>query len=230
MSKAEQAYSLRWFGGRPRTSAARFAGISQAVGLVVIVTWWRPGHLSTTSGGTTIEKPGFRGYMDGVSMRIGGGLCLFLLCGQGLCQTPGGSAQTNTQSLLAGTFESVARGDSFFGGGTSNAAPLFTLTLETNGTYYVFCASADIEPHMDGGKGFIRAGQEFGTWKWDRQRSEVVCTATNRSHMTRVFPAHLRVERGELNRLAVDTQPAKDPKIPQSWIPLSSPYLYRKAQ
>jgi hypothetical protein len=120
--------------------------------------------------------------MDETTVRIIRCVLLPLLCAQALCQTPE-QRLTPADSLqsLAGTFESVARGDSFFGGGTSNAAPLFTVTLGTNGTYFVFCASVSIEPHMDGDHSFIRPGNEFGTWRWDRQHSEVVFTATNRS-------------------------------------------------
>ena len=37
----KQAYSLQRFGGRPRTSASRLAGISQAVGLEMIIVFRR---------------------------------------------------------------------------------------------------------------------------------------------------------------------------------------------
>src|SRR5690348_3104480 len=159
---------------------------------------------------------------------------VFLVCAQGLCQAPKlGSTPADPHGALAGTFESVARGDSFFGGGTSNAAPLFTVSLGTNGTYFVFCASADIEPHMDGGGSFIRAGREFGTWRWggDRYHPEVVFTATNRSHMNLLFPSHMKVDWRDLNRLtAINPSASEKSELPRGWIPLSSPYFYRKSQ
>ncbi len=171
------------------------------------------------------------GCMSAAAVRIVRAVAILLLCGQGLCQKPEQAPPlANSPQTLAGTFESVARGDSFFGAGTSNAAPLFTLTLGTNGAYFVFCASVDIEPHMDGGKSFIRPGREFGTWRWDRQRSEVVFTATNRSHMTQVFPTHMKVDLRDLNRLtAVNTAPPKG-LIRHPWSPLNPPYFYRKLQ
>jgi hypothetical protein len=163
--------------------------------------------------------------------------CIFLvlLCAEGLCQTAGQASRhpalAESVQALTGTFESAVRGDSFFGGGTTNAEPLFTLTLATNGTYYVFCASASIEPSIDGGRSFIRPGIEFGTWRWDRGYSEVVFTATNRSHMTRVFPTHMKVDQRDLNRLAaINTPPPKDLTMPFPWMPLSPPYFYRKGQ
>ncbi len=169
--------------------------------------------------------------MEAVAVRMVWAVFILLLCAEGLCQTPQQASPVgNPHQTLAGTFESAVRGDSFFGGGTSNAAPLFTLTLETNGAYFVFCASVDIEPHMDGGKSFIRPGRELGTWRWDRQRSEVVFTATNRSHMTQVFPTHMKVGLRDLNRLtAVNTAPPKG-LIGHPWVPLNPPYFYRKLE
>jgi hypothetical protein len=162
---------------------------------------------------------------------------LTLLCAQALCQTAEQASDrplvADSLETLAGIFESAVRGDSFFGGGTTNAAPLFTVTLGTNGTYFVFCARVDIEPGIDGGKSFLRPGNEFGTWRWDRGYSEVVFTATNRIHMTRVFPTHMKVEQRPVNRLtAINAPPSKDLLITERcpWVPLSPPYFYRKVQ
>ena len=168
--------------------------------------------------------------MQATTFRFAQFVLLLVLCAQGLCQTPKQTPpQANMLQPLAGTFESVARGDSFFGGGTSNAAPLFTLTLATNGTYFVFCASVDIERSIDGDN-FIRPGNEFGLWRLggDRYHPEVVLTATNRSHMTLLFPSHMKVDRRDLNRLTAVNPLQNDLEFPLRWAPLSSPYFYRK--
>jgi hypothetical protein len=61
--------------------------------------------------------------MQEAAERVVRGVFILLLCAQGLCQTPEqASPRADSLQPLAGTFESVARGDSFFGGGTSNAA------------------------------------------------------------------------------------------------------------
>lgn len=168
-------------------------------------------------------------YMSAAALRILRGAAILFLSAQGFCGTTQPAAPLpDSLQALAGTFESVARGDSFFGGGTTNAKPLFTLTLRTNGTYFVFCASVDIEPHMDGGHSFLRPGNEFGTWRWDRQHSEVVFTATNRSHMTEVFPTHMKVDLRDLNRLiAINTAPPRG-LIRHPWFPLNPPDFCRK--
>ncbi len=170
-----------------------------------------------------------RRYMSAAALGILQGTAILLLCAQGFCGTTQPAAPVpDSLQTLAGTFESVARGDSFFGGGTTNAKPLFTLTLRTNGTYFVFCASVDIEPHMDGGHSFLRPGNEFGTWRWDPHHSEVVFTATNRSHMTEVFPTHMKVDLRDLNRLiAINTAPPRG-LIRHPWFPLNPPDFCRK--
>ena len=164
--------------------------------------------------------------------------CLFLLliCARGLCQTPEKPTQhrplVNSLQTLVGTFESAARGDSLFADKTStNGVPLFTLTLETNGTYFVFCASVFVVPKIDGG-GYVLPGNEFGTWRWggDRYHPEVVLTATNRSHMNLLFPGHMKVDRRDLNRLsAINPPPSSMSESPPRWVPLSSLYFYRKS-
>jgi hypothetical protein len=173
--------------------------------------------------------------MPAIALRIVRCIFLIVLCNQGLCETPEQASRhpslTNSLQTLTGIFESAVHGDIFFG--MTNAEPLFTLTLATNGTYFVFCASADVEPNIDGGrKLFSRPGNEFGTWRWDREHSEVVFTATNRSHMTRMFPTHIKVDQSNLNRLtAINTPPPKGLLISERpWVPLSPPYFYRKVQ
>ena len=176
-------------------------------------------------------------YMGGARVRIVPCLFWFLLCVQGICQTSEQAplhrpSSLNSLEILAGTFESAVRGDSLFGDRTStNSLPLFTLTLETNGTYSVFCASVFIVPLIDGG-GSIVPGYEFGRWKWvDRHHFEVVFTATNRIHMAEAFPTHMRVDLRDLSRLtAINTAPPKDRTIPHPWVPLTPPYFYRKVQ
>src|SRR5215471_10202904 len=137
-----------------------------------------------------------------------GAALLLLLCAQGFCQTPEQSNPPLADSLqpLVGTFESAARRDSFFAGRASgNGVPLYTLTLKTNGTYFVFCSSVFVAPLTDEDRSVVR-GYEFGTWRWDRHDFEVVLTSTNRSHTNLVFPRHLKVDRRDPNRLtAVDT-------------------------
>jgi hypothetical protein len=172
--------------------------------------------------------------MHAATVRIVRYVFLFLLCAQGFCQTPEKGSQhppiaAPLQSLV-GTFESVARGDSLFVDRTStNGVPLFTLSMGTNGTYFVFCANVDIERSIDGDN-FMRPGNEFGTWRWDRHHSEVVLTATNRSHMTLLFPSHMKVDQRDLNRLTAINPPQHDLEFPLHWVPLSSPCFYRKAQ
>jgi hypothetical protein len=172
-------------------------------------------------------------YMQTATVRIVRCVFLLLLCAQGLCQTPEQASQhpplADSLQPLVGTFESAARGDSFFGGRTStNGVPVFTLALGTNGTYFVFCASIFLEPKIDGGD-FILPGNEFGTWRWDRHHSEVVLTATNRSHMNLLFLSHMKVDQRDLNRLtAINTPPSNISESPPRWVPLSSPYFYRK--
>src|SRR5262245_52194325 len=106
------------------------------------------------------------GYMRAAAVRIVRGVFILLLCAEGLCQTPEqASRPADALQRLVGTFESAAHGDSFFGERTStNGVPLFTLTLETNGTYFVFCASVWVEPDMDGARSWMCPGYEFGTW------------------------------------------------------------------
>lgn len=175
-------------------------------------------------------------YMPGASLKIV--LCVFLcvLCAKGLCQIPEQASLhrpvVDLLQTLVGTFESAARGDSLFGDGTStNSVPLFTLTLETNGTYFVFCASVFVEPKIDGG-GYVLPGNEFGTWRrgGDRYHPEVVLTATNRCHMNLLFPSHMKVDRHDLNRLvAMNPLPSDISESPPRWVPLTSPYFYRKS-
>jgi hypothetical protein len=163
---------------------------------------------------------------------------LLLLCAQGFCQTPEQGSQHPSRAdavqALTGTFESAAHGDSFFGGGTStNGVPLFTLTLGTNGTYFVFCASVFVVPDMDADRSYkgVCPGYEFGTWRWVRGYSEVVLTATNRSHMTHFFPTHLKVDQRNPNRLtAINTPPPSNLTLPHPWVSLSPPYFYRKIE
>src|SRR5262249_4618428 len=153
--------------------------------------------------------------------------CLFLLqfCAHGVCQTPEQSAlhwqSIDSIQTLAGTFESEARGDSLFADKTStNGVPLFTLTLETNGTYFVFCASVFVEPKIDG-SGYALPGNEFGTWRkgGDRYHPEVVLTATNRNHMNLLFPSHMKVDWRDLNRLtAINPRPSDMSESPPRWV------------
>ena len=171
--------------------------------------------------------------MHAIAVRIIVAALLLLLCAQGLCETPEPSNPPLADSLkpLVGTFESAARRDSFFAGGASrNGVPLYTLTLKTNGTYFVFCASVFVAARIDEDDSVV-PGYEFGIWRWDLHDSEVVLTSTNRSHVNLVFPRHMKVDRRDLNRLtAVDTAPPKDLTIPRPWVPLTPPYFYRKIQ
>ena len=179
----------------------------------------------------------FDRYMRAATVKIVRCVFLLLVCAQGLCQTPPQASQlrlgVDALQTLAGTFESEARGDSFFAGKTdsSNGVPLFALTLGTNGTYSVFCASIFIEAKIDGGS-FICPGYEFGTWRWggDRYHPEVVLTATNRSHMNLLFPSHMKVDRRDPNRItAINPTPPDMSESPPRWVPLTSPYFYRKS-
>ncbi len=175
-------------------------------------------------------------YMRAAGVRV---WCMFglLLCVQGLCQTseqtPWHQLSVNSLQILVGTFESAVRGDSLFGDRTStNGVPLFTLTLETNGTYSVFCARVFIVPLIDGG-GSVVPGYEFGAWRrgGDRYHPEVVLTATNRTHMAEAFPTHMRVDLRDLNRLtAINIPPSTNLMLWHPWVPLSPPYFYRKLQ
>jgi hypothetical protein len=174
--------------------------------------------------------------MHAASVKIVPCVFLLVLCVRGLCQTPGQATSNrplvDSIQTLVGTFESAARGDRLFGGRTcTNDVPLFTLTLETNGTYFVFCTSVFVEPKIDGG-GYVLPGNEFGTWRTggDRYHPEVVLTATNRSHMNLLFPNHMKVDQRDLNRLtAINTSPSDMSEGPPRWVPLSSPYFYRKS-
>lgn len=175
-------------------------------------------------------------YMHAATVKIVSCVLLVLLYAHGLGQTPEQAAQhpapLDSLQTLVGTFESAARGDNFFADRTStNGVPLFTLTLETNGTYFVFCASVFVVPLIDGG-GSIVPGNEIGTWRrgGDRYHPEVVLTATNRSHMALLFPSHMKVDRGDLNRLtAINPPPSDMSESSPRWVPLSSPYFYRKS-
>ena len=183
-----------------------------------------------------VPEPGR--YMCAAAVRAVRWVFLLLLCAQGLCQSPEQAPlhrpSVDSLQTLAGTFESAARGDSLFGDRTdrtsTNGVPLFTLTLETNCTYFVFCASVFVEPTIDGG-GYGLPGSEYGTWRrgGDRYHPEVVLTATNRSHMSLLFPNHMRVDPHDLNRLtAVNPRPPVMSEMPPRWVPLRSPYFYRK--
>jgi hypothetical protein len=188
----------------------------------------RPGAFSGGSGSA------FR-YMHAATARIVRFLFLLLICARGLCQTPEQASQhrslVDSLQTLVGTFESAARGDSLFADKTStNGVALFTLTLETNSTYFVFCACAFIVPKIDGG-GDLVPGNEFGTWRrgGDRYHPELVLTATNRSHMHLLFPSHMKVDRRDLNRLTAINPAQNNLEFPLHWVPLSSPYFYRKS-
>ena len=175
-------------------------------------------------------------YIRATTVRLVRYLFLLLVCVHGLCQTseqaPLRRASVDLLRIPAGTFESAVRGDSLFGDRTcTNGVPLFTLTLETNGTYCVFCASVFIVPLIDGG-GSAVPGYEFGTWRWiDRHHFEVAFTATNDNHMAETFPTHMRVDPRDLNRLtAINTPPSTNLAVRHPWVPFSPPYFYRKVQ
>src|SRR5204863_3152288 len=107
-------------------------------------------------------------YILGAAVRVVEFLFLLPLCVQGLCQTPDQAPlrrpSVDSSQILAGTFESAVRGDNLFADRTAtNGVPLFTLRLETNGAYSVFCASIFTVPLIDGG-GSLVPGYEFGTW------------------------------------------------------------------
>ena len=177
--------------------------------------------------------PEHRRYMHAATVKIVRCVFPLLFCAQGLCQAADQASRPRPLAeTLVGAFESAARGDTLFAAKTStNGVPLFTLTLETNGTYSVFCASVSVEPKIDGG-GYIVPGFEFGTWRQggDRYHPELVLTATNRSHMEFLFPSHMKVDQRDLNRLtAIDSPQNNLGQLRGGRAPLSSPYFYRKS-
>jgi hypothetical protein len=180
-------------------------------------------------------SPDVRCHMSVATVRVVQCLILLLLCAHGVCQSleqaPLHRPTINSIQNLAGTYESEARGDTLFADRTStNGVPLFTLTLETNGTYLVFCASVFVEPKIDGG-GYVVPGYEFGTWRkgGDRYHPEMVFTATNRIHMKLLFPDHMKVDWRDLSRLTTINLPSEMSEGPPRWVALSSPYFCRKS-
>ena len=147
-----------------------------------------------------------------------GSVCLFLLsCA--VCVSPAQEQKLNTKPAPrppTGVFESVEK----FTRGT-NSPPLFTLHLETNGTYRVECSMPDFVQGIDGGGAFCYTGRESGAWEWDSQNLQIVLKVNKSDHMSRWFPRVLRASERDLDRLeAVNIAPQGTQTSGHLWLPL----------
>lgn len=154
---------------------------------------------------------------------------ILLLCAAAACQAE--DKQSQRGGMLrppSGIFQSEAR---FHPGGTStNGVPLFTLNLDTNGTYRTECSMPDYVQGIDGGGLFSYRGTESGTWQWDPQNRQIVLKVTQSSHMSRCFPQILKLDEHNFRLEAINLPPRGPQPGGPLWLPLLPASFHRKIE
>ena len=87
-----------------------------------------------------------------------------------------------------------------FPGNETNKVPLFTLRLETNGTYVATSAVPHLSAGIDGYGVYSFLDEGRGTWLWDSQKREFLLTPVPGTGFT-WYLARLPLDKRDSNRL-----------------------------